>query len=416
MIATTTTNEHVDRALGLAQEVIDACGPRLPGSEGDLKAADILHREMAEFDHSAKEEFTFAPEAFMGSFDILVAGYVAATFFLFFGGPWLFAAAAALTVGVLAGYSQLVFYWGWFDVFYRKRKGTNVIGLVNPDNEADIQQEVIVCGHHDSAWVVNFLLKYQKLYALRIILGTGVLQLVYLATIAMSIIFAATRSERLPWGLDYVKYAALLGLVFVFPLIYYRQRKVGTCGAGDNLIASAIALQIGKFLLDAKKSGEPLLKHTRIRVISFDAEEAGLKGSKAYVQRHRSDFSSVPTCVLCLECLYRMKDFTLLTSDLNGFLRSPPNMLREVAAAAKRLGFSPAMAAFPFGGGATDTASFLQIGVPAVTIVGMDTGLIRDGLIYHTPQDLVENIEREVVDAAMQLMLAFIIAKDREAA
>jgi len=412
MASATITDDDVQRAICFTEKMLDACGTRLPGSEGDIKAADMLYEDMATFDESGKEEFSFAPEAFLGFFDILVASYLITTLLLFCWDAWLYGSAAVLTVGVLAGVSQFVFYWGWFDVFYRKTKGVNVVALVNPQNPAEVRQEIIVCGHHDSACVVNFLLKHQKLYAVRLILGVGVILTVYLLTLALAVLYASAGWPA-PLLAASLKYGSLLGIFFVVPLLFYRQRKVGSPGAGDNLISSSMALQIGKIFQEAKRTGNPLLKHTRVRVISFDAEEAALKGSKAYVRRHRQELSSLPTYALCPDCIFQMKHFRLLTSDLNGFVKTPPQIVNETMAIARQMDYSPAIAAFPFGGGATDAASFLQIGVPALTIIGMDTGLIRDGMVYHTPQDLVENIDRELVEATMKIMLGFILAKEK---
>lgn len=425
MSPASVTGDDVDEALRFAQEVIDACGARLPGSAGALKAADMLHAEMAAFDAAAKEEFSFAPEAFLGFLDLVVASFVLATLLLFCGGgAWLYCAVAVLSVGVLAWVSQFVFYWGWFDVFYWKKKGINVVGLINPANEAEVEQEIIVCGHHDSAWIVRFLLRRQKLYGVRLILGTAAVLGIYLSMIVLAIVCAASGRGPAPWLVEPVKYASLLGLFFVVPLLGYRDRKAGSFGAGDNLISSSMALQIGKILGEAKRSGNPL-KRTRVRIISFDAEEAALKGSKAYVRRHRREFwrrgapetaasavKSVPTYALCPDCIFRLKDFKLLTSDQNGLLATPWRIVDDVRRIAERLGYRPAIVPFPFGGGATDAASFLRIGVPALPILGMDSGLIRDGLVYHTPQDRVENIDRELVEAAMKVMLAYIIARD----
>jgi aminopeptidase YwaD len=414
MISASITDVDAGRALHFVEKVIDACGTRLPGSDGASRAAEMLQGEMAAFDASGKEEFTFAPEAFMGFFDILVASYVISTILLFLGGAWLYSAAAVLTVGVLAGVVQFIFYWGWFDIFYPKKTGVNVVGIVNPPNETEVKQEVIVCGHHDSAWIVNFLLRRQKLYAVRLILAITAILTTYFMTLVVTIIYAAMGRDHWPMLTAVVKYGALLGVVFVVPLLFYRNRRIGSPGAGDNLISCSMALHLGKLFNDAKQSGNPLLKHTRVRVISFDAEEAALKGSKAYVRRHRRELLAIPTYALCPDCIYRMKDLRFLTSDQNGLLQTPAGIVNEAAEIARKLGYSPTIASFPFGGGATDAASFLQIGVPALTIMGMDTGLIRDGLVYHTPGDRVENIDPELVEAAMKIMLAYILAKDKE--
>ena len=381
------------------------------GFNRGVKAADMLHAEMSAFDASAKEGFSFAPEAFLGFLDLVVASYVLSTLLLFCGGAWLYCAVAALTAGVLASASQFVFYWGWFDVFYGKKKGVNVVGLINPENEAAVEQEIIVCGHHDSAWIVRFLLRHQKLYAVRLILGTAAVLGTYLSIIVLAILYATNGHDPSPWLIGTMIFASLLGLFFVVPLLGYRDRKRGTLGAGDNLVSSSMALQIGKILSDAKRSGNPL-KRTRVRIISFDAEEAALKGSKAYVRRHRRELRSIPTYALCPDCIYRMEHLRLLTSDQNGLLTTPRRIVDEVRQIAEQLGYRPAIVPFTFGGGATDAASLLRIGVPALPILGMDTGLVRDGLAYHTPQDRVENIDRRLVEATMKIMLAYVLQRD----
>ncbi len=53
MSSPSIADDDVGDALRYVQEVIDACGVRLPGSAGALKAADMLHAEMAAFDASA---------------------------------------------------------------------------------------------------------------------------------------------------------------------------------------------------------------------------------------------------------------------------------------------------------------------------------------------------------------------------
>jgi hypothetical protein len=57
----------------------------------------------------------------------------------------------------------------------------------------------------------------------------------------------------------------------------------------------------------------------------------------------------------------------------------------------------------PFGGGGTDAAPLVRVGVKATTLVAMPVGLIRDGLVYHTLRDTVEAIEIEAVEACLHI-------------
>lgn len=414
MSSRTLTDADVESAIHFTQKVIDECGARLPGSENSLKAADMYYQEMKNFDESRKEDFMFAPEAFFGFFDIFVVCFILATLFTFIGGNWLYLSTGLLTLGALAAISQFVFYWGWFDIFYKKKKGCNAVGIINPPNPADVKQEIIVCGHHDSAWVVNFFLHAQKLYSIRLILGIGFVLVAYVLTIVLTIIFATTGMTSVPFLTDFVKYGSLVGFFFAIPLMWYRDRKVGSYGAGDNLISCSMALQLGKVFDEAKKSGHPLLKHTRIRVISFDAEEAALKGSKAYVKAHKEELLNLSTVALCPDCIYTMKDFKIVAGDQNGTIKVPQKLVDEVVEVANHLGYQTKGFPWPFGGGASDTASFLKIGVPAITIMGMSTEMIREGLVQHTQKDVVSAIDKEIVEATMKIQFEYILKKEKE--
>ena len=211
-----------------------------------------------------------------------------------------------------------------------------------------------------------------------------------------------------------MKYGSLVGFFFAIPLLWYRDRKKGSYGAGDNLISCSMALQIGKIFDEAKKAGHPLLKHTRIRVISFDAEEAALKGSKAYVKAHKQELLNLPTIALCPDCVYTMKDFKIVAGDQNGTIKVPQKLVDEVVEVAEKLGHKTKGFPWPFGGGASDTASFLKIGVPAITLMGMSTDMIREGLVQHTQKDVVSAIDRDIIDLIMKIQFEYILKKERE--
>jgi len=52
------------------------------------------------------------------------------------------------------------------------------------------------------------------------------------------------------------------------------------------------------------------LAQTRLIFASFDAEEAGLRGSRAYVRAHRAELAALPTCNLNIDSIYTA-EFTM---------------------------------------------------------------------------------------------------------
>jgi hypothetical protein len=63
-----------------------------------------------------------------------------------------------------------------------------------------------------------------------------------------------------------------------------------------------------------------------------------------------------------------------------------------------------------FGGGGTDAAELVKVGVRATTMIAMPAGVIRDGLIYHTMQDTVETVDPRAV--AVCIEVAYRLALD----
>ncbi|NLX44395.1 MAG: M28 family peptidase [Treponema sp.] len=62
----------------------------------------------------------------------------------------------------------------------------------------------------------------------------------------------------------------------------------GSPGAGDNMAASAIALEIFKEFAERRAAGAGL-KRTRLAFASFDAEEAGLRGARVFARRCKGE-------------------------------------------------------------------------------------------------------------------------------
>ena len=67
---------------------------------------------------------------------------------------------------------------------------------------------------------------------------------------------------------------------YVVALLWFFEGKEGSPGAGDNLIASSVGIELASYFSSERKNGNPL-EHTRIVFASFDGEEAGLRGKSS---------------------------------------------------------------------------------------------------------------------------------------
>jgi len=404
-------SEHdVTETLQFTSDLIDEIGPRLTGTPGCLQAAERIHDELVSACDSAKiESFSFHREAFLSFMKVFFIAYLSAIPALIFGAYWLVPAILGLLFGSVFALTEFLLYMTPLDRFFREHRGYNVSGSIEPAGE--VKQQIVVSGHHDSAYVFNFFKKWQKLYAPRIILGLTVYHLMLLLFVCWGLLeFLHVSTSgfaifvRIFWG---------IGFLFEIQFYFFTSKEVSP-GAGDNLIAVAMCLKLAQRFGSAKKSGQNLLQHTRLIFASFDAEESGLRGSSAYCRRNREALKSMPTYNFNLESIYNVNELSFLTKDINQHVRLSKAMVDDCMEIAGQLGYQTDEGPITWGGGATDAAEFARIGVHATSLLGMKNRFIRDGLSYHTMEDTVDKIEPAAVRASLEIVAGFIFKKDSE--
>ena len=163
-----------------------------------------------------------------------------------------------------------------------------------------------------------------------LLLVMSLMQLTGLITASADIV----RSGTLGWGI----LAYPIGPAIVFALFFTRGGKNGGTvpGAADNLSASALAIALCRFL---KRNPSYIPDDTEIRFISFGSEEAGLRGSRRYVERHLDELKQLDARLLNFETVAH-REIAILTSDINN-TKNDPEMIKSVIAAAERAGVPP---------------------------------------------------------------------------
>ena len=404
------TERDVTDVLQFTSDLIDEIGPRLTGTPECFQAAERIHGELVSACDSAQiESFSFHREAFLSFMRVFFITYLSAIPVLIFGGYWYVPAILSLLFGSAFALTEFLLYLTPFDRFFRKHCGYNVSGFIEPAGE--VKQQIVVSGHHDSAYVFNFFKKQQKLYAPRIILGLIVYHLMLLLLVfwGLAEFFHVSTSEfanfvRIFWG---------IGFLFEIQFYFFKSKEISP-GAGDNLIAVAMSLKLAQRFGFAKKETHNLLQHTRLIFASFDAEESGLRGSRAYCRKNREALKSIPTYNFNLESIYNANELSFLTKDVNQYVQLSKSMVNECMDIARQLGHHTEEGPITWGGGGTDAAEFARIGVAATSLLGMKNQFIRDGLYYHTMEDTVDKIDPAAVRATLEVVTGFIFKKDLE--
>ncbi|MCP4603115.1 MAG: Zn-dependent exopeptidase M28 [Proteobacteria bacterium] len=411
-------NKNVEAALGFTDRVVKKCPGRLTGTESSIKTAEMIYEEFlnnCDPETVKKEAFQCHPTAFLKFIRPMVVLFSISSVLMLTASltgnyQFVIVAFAGYLIAAAMLYSQLLKYYGWFDPIFKKETGYNVYGTIEPKEE--VKQQIIICGHHDAAYVLQILANMPKLYV-PIMIGV-------ILSIAFGFIISAIETIiiLIGHGIPEAHFAMSVALVVLIPLVgifwVFTTNEISPA-ASDNMIASALANEVAKVFSEQKKAGNGL-KHTRIIPLSVDAEEAGLRGSRAYCKKHKREMKDIKTYAFVMDTLITKTDISFIKSDLNGLVRLSKEMALECNTIAKELGYESKVINFPFGGGATDAAEWGKIKVEATCLLGIDAtprGLAA-GSIYHTSRDLVENIEPGIVEAALNITKEYILTKDRK--
>ena len=398
-------SSFAQNAINHTAELIHLYGPRPAGSNSCLQAAEHLKDDLDSICGNAQlETFITRPGVFNGFFIIEPLLY---TFFILFAlAGQIRLAAIGLLLTIVYGFLQFGYYKEYFRFLFPKRTCANVCAALEPGQ--DVRQQIILSGHHDSAYEMRILRRHQKLYAFKVIIPDITIVAGMLGTLVW--LGAEVYTHQTPAIAHGLQLMWLLSIPIVCSKLFMVGRHA-IPGAGDNLIASSMLVELAKlFAVENQKSN---LDHTRILFVSFDAEEAGLRGARAYAHRHRQSLTALPTYMINMDSIYNVNELQFLTSDLNHAVSLDKALAEQCMQAALAAGYPARLEPMKFGGGSTDAAELAKIGVRCTTILAMPTGLIRDGMVYHTMQDLPEAIEPEAVEACLEVVLTVVNQLDQ---
>ncbi len=396
------TKKMTDDIIEETDKIIKKFGTRMAGTKASLDTASYLYEDAKGYSDSTHiDDFYIHKGAFLGWINILVLGYIAGFVFFIFKLEIVTISIAVASIVIL--YLQFIRYLPIIDFLFPRKKARNVYGVIEPKGE--VKRQIIISGHHDSAPVFNFLVYQPKLYNLRV---TGSIVFVILGLV-LSIVNLFINNEIL----YYVSIGVIgLGVLLVSQMWFFRGRKA-TPGAGDNLASTQTAFQMGKYYYSLKGT-EKELKHTRIIFASFDAEEEGLRGARAFVKKNKDKLLDVKTYVLNIECLYDENALFFLTSDINDSVKLSDDLASKLVDIAAENNVKTHKQPIAVLTGGTDAGEFGKIGVEATTIMGMPWSNDNRSMAYHTPNDTIDKVSKKAVEYTINIFHNFIVSKDQE--
>ena len=347
---------------------------RGPGDLGEKQASDYCAEEMKKLgcDRVYVEGFKENPNAFLGWI------YFTITFCFIALAAYFFVPAVSIVfiaLGLLLCVLQFGLYKKVVDKFFKEKTGHNVAGFKKPTGE--IKRRIIFNGHTDASWEWPF--KYKFTY-----LGFDIhMMICFLGafyTLGISIAKAAGAFDA---DLDLAKTLGLIALVFVpfwFGLYFMWNEKRIVDGANDNLSGCYIGMAILKML---KEEGIEL-ENTEIGVVLTGSEEAGLRGAKAWSEKHKDELNDVPTFIYSYDTIAQNEQLMVNYRDLNGTVKVDKDVSDLFIEACEELKIPCKKGMVPPLGGATDSAAFAQAGLRATGVTALNHALPD---FYHTRLD-----------------------------
>jgi hypothetical protein len=325
---------------------------------------------------------------------------------------------------------QFVFNLELLDPFLEKKRSINVIGTLCKPGTHLVRRLLILSGHHDSApqntWftLIGNLKRFLKgrgradtasearrlrflVFVFVIIQATpffGYITMLVICSIQLAGVIAGSADVVRAGTLGWVLLTYPLVPSIIYGLFFTRAGKNGGTvpGAADNLSASALTVALCRFLVT---NPSYIPAETEIRFISFGSEEAGLRGSRRYVERHLAELKRLDARLLNFETVAH-PEIVILTTEGSGTVKNSPVMVSSVAAAAQRAGvpyqLRPAIL-----GVANDAAPFSQAGLKATTLLPFK---VPEQLIdfYHQKWDQPEVLTIEPLLNVLKLSLEWI--------
>lgn len=395
-----------DRYKGYMYDLIDLVirdiGPRGSCSEEERRLGRLYAAEIKPAcERVDVERFTCSPQAFMGFFPFLVLGYIAGVVLFFFLPP-VSLILAALGIAVL--FYEVVRYREFIDFLYPRREGENVIGVVRPSGK--VNRRVIVSAHFDSAYEFKVWYWFKGFAVPLMAVAFTAPVLLFAFGLARTIADPGADSGALAWKVLGIILIALAPLVAPFFLFHTSDLVPG---AMDDMAGVAVLAGLGKYLADARGSGEWYPENTEVVLLGMSSEEAGLRGAKRYVSKHRSEMLSFPTHCIFLDCIYDERYLSVYTRELWPGARHDPYLVELAQEAAAANGLAIKTGVIPVG--STDASAFSLAGVSSVSMSCQDTSRLVPN--YHTRHDTVDKIRPESLAVSLQMVLDMIERIDR---
>lgn len=387
-----------------ADRIIKKVGPRLPASEEERAGAIEIAKEMEEATgkKAVIDKFKCAPYASIGAIPVLgVMGFVSAIMYCLHPIASLVTSLGTLLYAII----QVFLYKGWFDKLFPQKESTNVYSVI--DGGEKIDYTIVFSGHNDSSWNWNHANgKHPTMLIIKTVIGVVGVVAVLVASIVRIILGAVVDRDffRLSFNGPLNIIFALIPIIFLIGFYWLcmflsYNKEIASPGAMDNLTGVGFSILMGKHYIE---NPDELPKNCRIIVAGLGAEEAGLKGSLAFMEQHKDDKELlINPYFINLDSFRDYDHFNVVVGDAWLGSKFDPDLIELCMQSMQECGLNKAKKIKnPVGG--CDSTPIARAGYKTVTLNAQNPTTTN---YYHTYEDTVEGLNDATLEKTYELLL-----------
>jgi len=398
---------YTNYAIKNIKKVCKDHGPRPVGSEAEKNAQLHMQKELeSSCDTVTREEYKCSDKAFMSWVPLGAVLLLFSTLMFTLGIPIASLAASAVTLFIIL--AEFIFYKPVLDIFFPKKTSGNVIGVRKASGET--KKRIILAGHTDSAYEWTYTYHGGHAAVLTIILTAIV---AVLLGIGGSIYAIVAGTDGIVWTGDNlaVKIIAVVTYITVPVIaaaIVFTNYKRPVMGANDDLSGCFVSAAVVKFLA----ANDIRFENTEVVAAMVGGEEAGLRGTKAFMKAHAEEYKNekdVETIFIALDTIREHEFMAIYDKDMTGMVKNDKRVAKLIQTSAKNVGYDVPIKAIELG--STDAAAASQAGIPASAFTAMDPAPAR---YYHTRLDTEDNLDPKSLEIGLKIALETVFTFDEQ--
>lgn len=391
----TAAGEAVSTWLTHIRALAEGIGPRGSATEGERKGADYCEAIFKKLGYRpVRETFPSSGSVFKPHLAAAFLMLIANILYPLAGRAtaWLAAGLSILVVG--SEILELSLLGNPLRWILPKKPSQNVFALVEPSGARE--RDIVLVGHVDTQRTPVIFSSPGWLSAYKI-MST----LAFAAFIAQAALHLYGALARAAWVFP-ASLAAVPFVLLLLALTIHAECTPFTPGANDNASAAGLVLAAAEELKRAP------LARTRVWLVCTGSEEALHEGARHFFRTHRHEL--VKPCTINLEMLGCAGPAWLVREGIVTPLRPSPALLSLAETIARD---NPHLGAYParLEGGVTEASDSINLGVPAITLMGMDRQ--NHAPYWHRMEDTADRMEPEVMGRAYMFTREMLHAIDR---